>query len=64
MSETIHYDNQPSWLSFTGLLVLAVVILFLSISINLSDAGAEVVFQGISNPVGVKEQVRSIKGLP
>lgn len=137
MSETIHYDDRPSWLSFAGLLILALVIFFLSISINLSEAGiffsticfilaaydrfskrytitdqrimariglianntsemelrhirgmnvrqtiferllnvgtleiisaadggAEVVFQGISNMVGIKEQVRSIKGL-
>ena len=32
--------------------------------ISAADGGAEVVFQGISNPVSVKERVRTIKGLP
>jgi len=32
--------------------------------ISAADGGAEVVFQGISNPVSVKEQVRTIKGVP
>ena len=32
--------------------------------ISAADGGAEVVFQGISNPVGVKENVRTVKGLP
>lgn len=32
--------------------------------ISAADGGAEVVFHGISNPVSVKEQVRTIKGLP
>jgi uncharacterized membrane protein YdbT with pleckstrin-like domain len=138
MSETIIYQEHPSWLNFTGLLLIGACILLASLNtgnasggvvisaiffilaaigryrslytitnqrvimrvglisneiremelrsirvinvqqgiferllgvgtveiISVADGKANVVFQGISNPVSIKEQVRKIKVLP